>query len=268
MEFSGRAYADVIELVTSMDYPPFVSNEVPDDGLVTALVRESYAVSGHTIKLRLMPWKRAYRAVEQGQYHGTFVWSHSREREQDFLLSVPVFANVNVIFTTLKNLTSWREIEKRADAGRQSILCTPLGWKVSDALVALRSVDALKFVEPEKLQSCLNLMLVGRAHMVTVPRMNFLFAMGKMSKLAGIEARAWPKIYEIDGPPSEKSSEHLMFTRNTEGLRLKTIFDHGFRTIVANGKFGEILQQHLASFTEAQQVAVIAELHRAGVLPE
>lgn len=260
-----RVDAESIELVTSMDYPPYVSNEVPDGGIATAIVRESFAVSGHDITLRLMPWKRAYRIVQEGTYSGTFVWSHSRQRTQDFLLSVPIFANANVIFTTLVDIKVWNDIKVRAEQGLKTIMCAPLGWKVGEALVALKKEGALTFVEPEKVDSCLNLMMVGRVHMVSVPRMNFLFSKEKAIKALGRTIEALPTIYEIAGPMSEKSTEHVMFSKNAEGQRLKILFDQGFQVIVANGAYKRILKKHLSVYSVEEQQAVQRDLRLAGL---
>lgn len=265
--FSGtRLHADTFELVTSMDYPPYVTDELPGGGIMTEVVRASFRAAGHNVSLQLMPWKRAYRVVQEGTYPGTYVWAHSEERAQDFLLSTPVFTNANVIFTTLPDLKHWQEIEERHAAGLQTMLCAPLGWKVSPELVALQISGALTFFEPEKVESCLELLAIGRVHLIKIPRMTFMFAREKMLAGAAQSLSDWPMVYEIDGPKSATLSEHVMFTRSKIGGRVRDIFNHGFLEIVRNGTYRRLLDRYLLRFRESEREAVFEELRQAGIM--
>ena len=56
-------------LIAAADpYPPYVDPQAPGEGLAMEIVRAAYKNQGYTVKLEMMPWVRAEKAVSEGRY--------------------------------------------------------------------------------------------------------------------------------------------------------------------------------------------------------
>lgn len=140
----------------TLEWPPFVSQELADQGPVTARVRAICAAAGMSLELSFAPWKRVLRDASTGTTHGFFPEYHSAHREKVFYFSRPVGCSVvglvhrrdvTLGWTRLEDLASFRigvvdgyvnteEFDRLVDKGvLQPVKCN------SDVL-ALRMVEA------------------------------------------------------------------------------------------------------------------------------
>lgn len=78
--------------LTLQEYPPFMGQNLPYQGLLTRVVTESFARQGVAVTLVPVPNNRAIEAPRRGLYDGSFGWARSPEREKDLFYTEPVMA--------------------------------------------------------------------------------------------------------------------------------------------------------------------------------
>ncbi len=255
-------------VATFLDFPPYISDSQPADGVLSVIVKESFERAGITPSYTLVPWRRSYRAVSIGEIEASYSWAYSKERENEFHLSLPVFSISNQLLTTYEDIENWEQLaEPRAD-GTKPILCVPVGWKVADELIALIDQGLLQRVSPGHPRFCMELIRAERTNIVYMPRMTAIHYLNALKAAeAGEQQRPWPPVYSIQVPSGIANTQHVLFTRNAEGEALKNTFNKGFRNLVTSGRYREILQKYLAGYPDNEQDAVLQEQINAGILP-
>lgn len=251
-----------------MDFPPFISKTEKDGGVISAIVNESFAASGIEIETPLIPWRRAYRAVERGEQLASYSWAYSDQRANDFYLSTPIFAISNQIITTYDDITNWQQLRERRPDGNRPILCIPIGWKISPEFADLVDSEMIRQVTPGHPKFCLDLIRANRTNILYMPRMTaryYLQALLAEDNDPG--APAFPKLYSLDIPSGRANTQHVIFTRNEEGRAWKEKFDAGFNILMASGRYREILDKYLTDYTPSGREDVYSDQKSAGILP-
>jgi polar amino acid transport system substrate-binding protein len=78
--------SQTIKLVT-VEWPPYVIQNVNHRGFVTDIVVKSFANSGYVAEVDYMPWKRGLKAVEAGKYDAIYPMYHTEVRDKTYALS-------------------------------------------------------------------------------------------------------------------------------------------------------------------------------------
>lgn len=71
------------------NYPPYIDEQLPGQGLLTELVVAAFQSQGITTRLQFKPWQHIRKAATAPQ-HASFLWFKEQELEQDWLFSDPV----------------------------------------------------------------------------------------------------------------------------------------------------------------------------------
>jgi len=90
--FSSRSLAaDPVVLLASLEWPPYVSEPLPGQGIISQRVRMALAREGYQLQIRFLPWKRAVAMVQHStSYAGVFPEYASPQREREFYCSDPI----------------------------------------------------------------------------------------------------------------------------------------------------------------------------------
>jgi len=78
-----------IDLAT-LRWPPYVSPEVKQNGVVAEVVREAFKEVGISSSIEFLPWKRVLNESIEGTYDGIFPAYYSQSRGDSFLFSEPI----------------------------------------------------------------------------------------------------------------------------------------------------------------------------------
>ncbi|MBU6954371.1 ABC transporter substrate-binding protein [Hahella sp. HN01] len=85
-----RAEGKNVQL-TSLDWPPYTSEGLANQGASAAVAKEAFAAMGYTLEVKFYPWKRAVAlAKNDPAYDGYFPEYYAKELEDDFILSEPM----------------------------------------------------------------------------------------------------------------------------------------------------------------------------------
>lgn len=117
------SHAKNVTIITGDQYPPFSDMELANGGVATDLV--THIINNMTdvedVNVMFLPWEQGYEDTRKAKYLGTFPYTKTREREQDFVFSDAMFPLEWVVFTNkISNYTIEDLNGKTA--------CLPLGY--------------------------------------------------------------------------------------------------------------------------------------------
>lgn len=263
---AGPVWAQPIELLTNMDYPPYIAADAPGGGLHTEIVRESYRAVGRDLRVRVMPWKRITRELTDGKALGSFSWADSEERRHLFLVSTPVFFSDAVIFTRLENFSGTEDVPARAAKGQETVMCRPHGWTTPRSAAAQLAAGTLRLTTPEKLRSCFELMLAGRADYVDVPTLAAWHVLQALINESDDPSAISDTIHVVYPDNPFGGTSHILFARTPEGEQASREFTAGMAIIAQNGLLEAIITRHLAPYPGLDKRAILDGLRRVGVI--
>ena len=92
--------ADGITL-TSGEWRPFLSEQLPHHSVLSRIVSEAFALEGVTVHYTFRPWARAFAEAQQGKAQGSVVWSEGApgsRRNRDFHFGDLVYEDKSSFF--------------------------------------------------------------------------------------------------------------------------------------------------------------------------
>jgi len=77
-------------IVTTEEWPPFVSSDLPNNGWAMEVAKEALERKGYDVSLELVPWARALHCSESGKCDGLYLSYYVEERTKSYVFSDPV----------------------------------------------------------------------------------------------------------------------------------------------------------------------------------
>lgn len=108
----ARARTDTAVLAT-LDWPPYVGIDLPQQGWVAETVRAALALQGMGCELRFLPWTRGLREARDGVLHGVMPVYPSDRRRQEFLLTRPLPAGAIRLYVRVEDLPALSGLSHR-----------------------------------------------------------------------------------------------------------------------------------------------------------
>lgn len=90
-------------ILVSSAYEPFIGPELENEGYVTLIAREVFKRLGYSLEIDYVPWSRALETARSGKYRGLLGAYYHRDREADFIYSLPL-EKVCVVIACNKSL--------------------------------------------------------------------------------------------------------------------------------------------------------------------
>lgn len=115
--FAGHAFGQQNIRLATLDWPPYIGKDLPEEGYTAELIRTAFKRVGYEVKFLFMPWKRALNTVSEGHYEGLAPIYFTKQRAMEFSLSEAfpsgplVFAkrkNSNIDYTQLRDLRPYK----------------------------------------------------------------------------------------------------------------------------------------------------------------
>ncbi len=96
--------------IASGEWAPKFSQKLKHEGVVSRIVRETFAIMGIDVKFVYQPWKRSMEMSKEGKWIGTPGWVKSEERVKHFYFSDPIGRDVTVLFHKKTKAFKWSSI--------------------------------------------------------------------------------------------------------------------------------------------------------------
>ena len=97
--------------LTNGEWPPLLSKELKNYGVVSHIVTEAFALEGIKVEYKFYPWKRALNRAEKGLADGSVIWAPTPKRVKAFYFSDPVIRNEKVFFYMKSHPFDWDTID-------------------------------------------------------------------------------------------------------------------------------------------------------------
>jgi polar amino acid transport system substrate-binding protein len=107
---SWAASSKTIKLAT-LNWPPFYSEDLPENGFFTAISREAFKRAGYTLDVQFTTWNEALEMAKKGNFDGVLGAYHSSEREQSFDFTDPIATNEEVFFAKKGSGITYQKVE-------------------------------------------------------------------------------------------------------------------------------------------------------------
>ncbi|WP_438463276.1 substrate-binding periplasmic protein [Marinomonas sp. PE14-40] len=100
--------AETVRL-TSGEWAPFTSEHtLKHNGLVSRIIRDSFALEGINVEFGYFPWKRSLRLAREGRWDGSVGWAITRpDIQEDFYISDATNSIPKVLFSLKEKPLIW-----------------------------------------------------------------------------------------------------------------------------------------------------------------
>ena len=114
LTFIFSQYTSSKEKITLLvgEWPPFIGKKLKDYGVGTQIVKRAFEKKGIKAKIKFTKWENAFKWTRKGSTgDGSFFWSKTKEREEDFIFSIPIMVERNVFFHLKSRRIRWTKIK-------------------------------------------------------------------------------------------------------------------------------------------------------------
>lgn len=113
-----------VKLATGKGYAPFVHHKFPEGGWSTSLVKQTFSKLNLDATINILPWKRALKWTQEGQFLATFPFVYSDSRAEQFLYSTAInFVPVHMFVASNSTFTSSEQLKNKR-------LCFPYSYSL------------------------------------------------------------------------------------------------------------------------------------------
>lgn len=211
--------------LTSLEWPPYIGESLPDHGAIAVVAREAFAAMGYTLHIKFFPWMRAiHNAKADNAYAGYFPEYYAKATEKEFLFSAPI------------GLTPLGFLERKDD---------PVTWQTLDDLKTIMIGTVSGYVNTEEFDQKA---AAGELQIepVNADTLNILKVAARRMRLAVIDRHVLDYLLEHDAEVAgvkdeiqfnanilEEKQLFICFRRSPENERLRDIFNEGLQKIEA-----------------------------------
>lgn len=226
---SSTAVAREVSMLT-LNWAPHYGEDLPEQGLTTALVMAAFKAGGHDAGIRFVPWSRALKEVEEGRADVVMGAYYNEERTTKYLYSdVIYYLNVGLIarpglartqYASLRELSGYRIGVSRGFANSEEF-------------------DAAQYLNKDVASTpLLNIRKLYRGR-IDMAVMNFDLFRYEARK----QGHCLDSISFVD-PPLSTQGLYVMASRNIpDGEKLMQDFNTGLAAIRDSGEFDRIVSR-------------------------
>lgn len=214
--------------VLTLEWPPHVGSGLPEQGLISALVRAAFEAAGHDMHIDFLPWARVLKDVLEGKSDVVMGAYHTKQRATDYYMSDPVYY-VDVGLVTRPGLPR-KKYDSLRELARYRI-GTTRGYANSEEFDNARYLNIQPVTNP-----ILNIRKLyrGRIDMAVMEFDQFRYKAEKEGFCVG-------RVGYLD-PPLQRHGLHIMASRKIpDGMQIIKDFNRGLKVIKQNGTFDRIM---------------------------
>jgi polar amino acid transport system substrate-binding protein len=220
--------------LTSLEWPPYASEELPQQGAAIAIARAAFASMGYTLEVAFFPWSRAVAFSEDAdnQYIGYLPEYYSSATAKKFIYS-NAFAVGPLGFAERKDKSiPWSKLEELAPY-RIGTVQDYINTEKFDEMVKNKSL-----ITSSTLNDTNNLrkLVSGRIDLAIVDQHVMTYLLNNVTDLAANADQI-----QFNATPLEEKKLYICFNKTEEGYAMADIFNQGLKKI----DVAAILAQHL-----------------------
>jgi polar amino acid transport system substrate-binding protein len=233
--FTSLSYAaDKVVQLTSLDWPPYSSKTLSEQGASVAVAKAAFKAMGYELQVSFYPWSRAIALAKDSssQYAGYFPDYFSEEQAKDFIYSEPMGSSPLGFAERKDKSINWSSLSdlKPYTIG---IVQDYINTTEFDAMVADKSLKtSVTTSDTKNLLKLVN----GRLDLAVIDKnvMNYLL---KMEKALSSKASS----AQFNQTLLENKKLFICFKKNIQGEKLAKIYNEGLKKI----DIAKIMKQYL-----------------------
>ncbi len=230
--FCSSVNAEQVVRFTTGEWPPYLSQKAPQGGIAACIVTGAFAAAGIKTQFGWFPWKRAFQLAGRKKWDGSVIWSHSPDRENDFLYSDPVIEVSDVFFHLKSYPFDW----KSWDDLKGVKIGVTTGYLYGKAFQQAQESGQIKvFRVTTDLQNLKKLLKKRIDVFVVAQDVGYELLRKHFSSQQAQLFTSHPKPVR----PSMANLHLLLSKRNPDHKNRMAVFNKGLKEIKASGKFDQ-----------------------------
>lgn len=219
----GLDEQDHIVRLATLEWPPYNSASLPEQGINTAVVRAAFAASGYRLEVEFFPWSRAVSLAKTSQsFIGYFPEYYDEKLHESFYVSDPAGSGQLGLAQRMDHPVQWTRIEDLS-AYTIGVVQDYLNTPAFDERVhnGKQRVDVA-------ISDAVNLrkLAAGRFPLAIIDPRVFQYLLRHDPELSGAAASL-----QMNSTLLEDKNLFVCFRKNTEGARALEILNTGLRKI-------------------------------------
>jgi polar amino acid transport system substrate-binding protein len=207
--------------ISTLNWPPYTSQELPSGGATAEVVRAAFAKMGHKVEFEFRPWIRAIEMADVGNdgVIAYFPGYHCRHRER-FVRSEPIGYGPLGFAEHADAPIKWTSLDDIEDQNLK--IGTVLGYSNTDEFDARVKAGSIRAVASSDDLTNLRKLLRKRIDAIVVDRLVMEYL-----KLTQASLSDGASDLVFNARPLELKTLYVCFRGDEEGKRLKQIFNSG-----------------------------------------
>jgi polar amino acid transport system substrate-binding protein len=223
---------DVLPLATG-EWPPYTSEQLPENGFLTELMAIIVGEMGMKPEFFFLPWPRATIITKQGGVFGAFPYAITVERQKDFYFSEVIHSDTAYMFYH-KTRFADKPVFKTVEELRQFNVAALRGDNISRYLKE-NQVNLQELTTPEQL---LLMLQKDRVDMVAIEKKVGL------STIKHLFPEQLREFVMLDKPLLSTGSSLMVSKQYPNALTLLKQFNEALLKIQQNGTYERVLAKH------------------------
>ncbi len=228
---STFAKSETIEILT-LDYPPYISNSLPDMGPHAELMKKSFEITGYEINITFYPWNRAYEMAKNGKGY-LISASKTSERELLFYYSEAYDRNDTYLIGLNNQFTVSSGLSELVDK-KVSII------RGHYAIEILTEKGFSNIYPASNDEVVISRLLNNRVDLIVIGRNNLLSII-----LSDENYKTQSNNFIIIEPPLKENPMFLIGSKSIpDALSVIEAFNYGLNKLKESGEYSQIMRKH------------------------
>ncbi|SHO47291.1 substrate-binding periplasmic protein [Desulfopila aestuarii] len=224
----------------TLDWEPYVGQNIKNNGYVTEIVIEAFKRSGYTTEIIFYPWARAVRTAEYGEVDGIFPEYYDEGRKKSFVFSDP-FPGGPVGLYKRKDTAATYSVDPQTNQTEALRGLAAYRFGVVRGYINTAEFDAADFLKKDE----------GFSDEINIKklynrRIDFMFIDKFVAEhLITDKFPEFAAELEFMVPPLENKLLYVAFSKQAADYQEKlSAFNQGLAQITADGTLAAIIKRH------------------------
>nr|WP_276562388.1 transporter substrate-binding domain-containing protein [Hoeflea prorocentri] len=222
------AYAADSLTVTTLEWPPYTSENLPKGGATTEVVRQAFAAAGLDVSVVTLPWKRAISmAKEDAKSVAYFPGYHCRHVD-GFVASDPIGNGPLGFAENVNSPVTWANVD---DIGEQKLkVGTVLGYANTDEFDEKAGTGWIRAIPAPDDVTNLRKLARERIDIAVIDKLVLSYLLATEDSLKDLN-----EVLVFNERPLEDKTLYLCFNDDEDGRAMRDKFNEGLAKINVEG---------------------------------
>jgi polar amino acid transport system substrate-binding protein len=218
-----RVKADSVT-VTTLEWPPYTSAELPLGGATTEVVRQAFAAAGLDIEVEILPWKRAISVAKDDPDAVAYYPGYHCHHVEGFVPSDPVGNGPLGFAENVNSPVTWTSVD---DLGEQKLkIGTVLGYANTDEFDQKAGTGWIKAIPAPDDVTNLRKLVRQRIDLAVIDKLVLSYLLATEPTLKGDA-----NLLRFNSQTLAEKTLYLCFTDDGKGRALRDRFNGGLAKI-------------------------------------